>query len=259
LHGVNFQIAKRLELDKIKILQPKKDSLIKLSVFVPIKDTENIRDALFLAGAGSIGNYSNCSFITDGNGTYKAKKDANPYLGEIGKLHNEAENKLEVIFPYYLQSKVTSALLNAHPYEEVAYDLYPILNKDRDIGSGMIGFLKEDMDELSFMQFLKNKMDTACIRHSELLNKNIRKVAFCGGSGEFLLEAAIQNNADVFISADIKYHRFFDANKKLVIMDIGHYESEQFTIDLLVNFLTEKFSTFAIRFTEVITNPINYF
>lgn len=258
-HGVNYQISKQLELSNVKILSPKKNTLIKLSVYVPLKDTEKVRDALFLAGAGNIGNYSNCSFSSDGDGSYKANQDANPHLGEIDKVHFEKENKLEVILPFYLQSNVVSALLNTHPYEEVAYDLFPILNKDREIGSGMVGFLKDEMDELSFMSFVKDKMKTDTIRHSDLLNKKIRKVAFCGGSGDFLLEAAIQQNADVFISGDFKYHRFFDADKRLVIMDIGHYESEQFTIDLLVGFLTEIFSTFAIRFTEVKTNPINYF
>lgn len=258
-NGVNMKIASRLGLSKLKILSPKKNTLIKLSVYVPVSSLDTIKEALFEAGAGNIGNYSNCSFSSEGIGSFKANENADPHVGSINKTHFEKEAKLEVIIPSFLQSKVISALLNSHPYEEVAYDLFPILNKDKKIGSGMIGYLSKEMDESLFLKHLKEKMNTACIRHSELLNKKVMKVALCGGSGEFLLESAIQQNADVFISGDFKYHRFFDADKKIVIMDIGHYESEQFTIDLIVDFLTEIFSTFAIRFTEVKTNPINYF
>ena len=212
--GVNQQIAKRLSLKNLKILSPKKHTLIKLSVYVPKNEIETLREALFLAGAGHIGNYSDCSFSSEGKGSFKANQDANPHVGEINKTHFEDEVKLEVLVPSYLQSKVTSALLNAHPYEEVAYDLFPILNKDRTIGSGMIGELNEEMDAISFMDMLKKEMRTECIRHSELLTKKIKKVAFCGGSGDFLLESAIQQNADVYISGDFKYHRFFRCRKK---------------------------------------------
>lgn len=257
--GVNQKIANRLGLVDLKILSPKKESLLKLSVFIPKGAKEDVKEALFAAGAGNIGNYSHCSFSSSGIGSFKANDKASPFVGEKGEIHFEEEIKVEVVLPSYLQSKVTSALLNAHPYEEVAYDLYPILNKDKLIGSGMIGKLNEEMDEQSFLHYVKEKMNTDCIRHTSLLNKKISKVAFCGGAGDFLLESAIAKNADVFISGDFKYHRFFDSENKLIILDIGHYESEQFTIELLGDFLKEKFSTFAIRFTEVNTNPINYF
>jgi dinuclear metal center YbgI/SA1388 family protein len=258
-NGVNKKIAQKLELKNIRILSPKSDSLLKLSVFVPTEDTHKLRTALFKAGAGEIGNYSECSFSSEGMGTFKANENASPHVGEINKIHFEAESKLEVIFPSYLQSQVIEALLASHPYEEVAYDLLALNNKNNMVGSGMIGELSAETDELSFLKNLKKSMQTSCVRHSDLLGKKISKVAVCGGSGDFLLESAIAQKADVFISGDFKYHRFFDADNKLIIMDIGHYESEQFTIDLIVDFLTEKFSTFAIRFTEVKTNPINYF
>lgn len=258
-NGVNREIARRLGLKHLEILKPKSNSLLKLSVYVPIEHLEAVKNELFKAGAGNIGNYSHCSFTSEGVGSFRANENADPFVGNKNETHLEKEGRLEVILPQHLKSKVIAALLLSHPYEEVAYDLFPIQNKDQSIGSGMIGELEQEMDELSFMKFVKDKMKTKCIRHSELLNKKIRKVAFCGGSGDFLLESAKQQNADVYISGDFKYHRFFDADKKLVIMDIGHYESEQFTIDLLVDFLTEIFSTFAIRFTEVKTNPINYF
>ena len=259
LNGVNQKIADKLGLIDLKILSPKKQSLLKLSVFIPKGAKEEVKEALFESGAGNIGNYSHCSFSSNGIGSFKANENAKPYVGGKNEIHFEEEIKVEVVLPSHLQSKVVSALLNAHPYEEVAYDLYPIINKNKLIGSGMIGRLKEDMDEEAFLRFVKDKMKTDCIRYTTLLNKNVRKVAFCGGAGDFLLDAAITQNADVFISGDFKYHRFFDAENKLVIFDIGHYESEQFTIDLIGDFLKEKFSTFAIRFTEVKTNPINYF
>jgi dinuclear metal center YbgI/SA1388 family protein len=257
--GVNSKIADKLNLENAKILSPKRDSLLKLSVFVPTKDVEKIKNSLFSNGAGSIGNYSECSFSSNGLGTFKANKLAQPYIGEVEKLHTEEEVKLEVVIPSHLQSKVVSALLSAHPYEEVAYDLFPILNKHKTIGSGMIATLKSEMEEDQFLLYLKDKMNTKCIRHSPLRNKKIKTVAFCGGAGDFLLESAMAQKADVFISGDFKYHRFFDADNKIVIMDIGHFESEQFTIELLGDFLKEKFFTFAVRFTEVNTNPINYF
>ncbi len=256
--GVNFQIAKTLKLKDITILKAN-NKLLKLVVFVPNTHLNEVKEALYSAGAGNIGDYSNCSFYSEGKGSFKANENADPYVGEIGKTHIEEESKLEIILPSYLKSAVLSALFKIHPYEEVAFDLIPLLNNDPKTGSGMIGFLEEEIDERSFMDFLKKTMKTDCIRHTQLLGKKISKIAFCGGSGDFLLESAIHQNADVFISGDFKYHRFFDADNKIVIMDIGHYESEQFTIDLLVGFLTEIFSTFAIRFTEVKTNPINYF
>lgn len=257
--GVNGRIAEKLELENLSILSPKNNSLLKLSVYVPSANLEEVKNALFDAGAGNIGNYSNCSFYANGKGSFKANENANPFVGEINEDHIEVESKLEVVLPLFKKSKILNALFAAHPYEEVAYDLYTLINDDPSIGSGMVGYLKKEMDEKEFMKLLKKVMNTDCVRHSELLNKRIHKVALCGGSGDFLLESAISQNADVYISADFKYHRFFDAEKKIIIMDIGHYESEQFTIDLLVDFLTEIFSTFAIRFTEVKTNPINYF
>jgi dinuclear metal center YbgI/SA1388 family protein len=259
LNGVNQQIAKRLGLKNIRILSPRSNSLLKLSVYVPIKHLDSVKKELFDAGAGKIGNYSHCSFTTEGKGTFRANENASPFVGKKKETHIENEGRLEMILPQHLKSNVIAALLKSHPYEEVAYDLFPIQNMDQGIGSGLIGELENEMDEKSFLTFLKKEMKTECIRHSDLLNKNIQKIALCGGSGDFLLESAMQQKADVYISGDFKYHRFFDADRKLVIMDIGHYESEQFTIDLLVDFLTEIFSTFAIRFTEVKTNPINYF
>jgi dinuclear metal center YbgI/SA1388 family protein len=257
-HGVNKMIANRLGLKNTKILSPKTNILLKLSVFVPANHAEALRNSLFSAGAGNIGNYSSCSFNSEGEGTYKANKDAKPFKGEIGKTHIENEIKIEVIVPTFIKSEVVEAMLKTHPYEEVAYDLIPLINQYNLVGSGMIGELESPMNELTFLKLLKEKMKTECIRHTALLKKPIRTVALCGGSGSFLLPSAKAQKADIFISGDFKYHDYFDADNQLVIADIGHYESEQFTIELIGGFLIENFSKFAVRFTDVNTNPINY-
>lgn len=258
-HGVNKMIADRLGLINTNILAPKKNQLLKLVVFVPSTHAETVRNSLFKAGAGNIGNYAECSFNSAGEGTYKANEKANPYKGEIGKRHFEKEIKIEVVVPVYLKSRVISEMINAHPYEDVAYDLIAIENEISTVGSGMIGELAEPVDEKTFLKLLKTKMKTKCIRHTKLLNKPVKRVALIGGSGSFLLQQAKAKKADVFITGDVKYHEFFDAEDQLVIADIGHYESEQFTIDLIGGFLIENFSKFAVRFTEVNTNPINYY
>ena len=255
--GVNGKIADKLKLINRKILSPKQDQFLKLAVFVPLKDAEKVRKAVFEAGAGYIGNYSNCSFNVQGKGSFKGEHDSNPVIGKKGKMHFEDELKIEVILPAYKKDQVIENMINQHPYEQVAFDLYPIKN-DFDIGSGLIGELEKEMEPLLFLNNLKKVMQTECIRYTSLDKKKIKTVAVCGGSGSFLLTKAIQNKADIFISSDFKYHQFFDADNQIVIADIGHFESEQFTIELIADRLKENFSNFAIRLTDVNTNPINY-
>jgi dinuclear metal center YbgI/SA1388 family protein len=257
--GVNNKIAERLGLIKCRILAAKAGLLRKLIVFCPEKDVEKVSNAMFSAGAGQIGKYDNCSFSTAGTGTFRAGKNANPTVGQIGELRKENEVKLEVILPDYAQSKVIAAMKSAHPYEEVAYDLFVLSNEHQDIGSGLIGNLPRPLSEREFLSLLKEKMLTGCIRHTQFTGKEVSSVALCGGSGSFLLGNVIASGADVYVSADFKYHEFFDAEGRLLIADIGHYESEQFTMHLLHDFLTENFHTFAVRLTEVNTNPLNYF
>lgn len=257
--GVNRRIADKLLLVNQKILLPKEDMLIKLFTFAPSEQAEKVRSAMFEAGAGYIGNYSQCSFNALGTGTYKPMQGSDPYAGEVGKRHEEPETKIEVIFPKHLTGKIVSALIEAHPYEEVAYDLVPLLNKFDGVGSGMIGDLGEPVAELDFLENLKKVFSLSVIRHTILLKRHIQKVAVCGGSGSFLIQEAIRQKADIFISADIKYHDFFDADSKLVIADIGHGESEHFTIELLYDILKAKFPNFAIQKTGVNSNPVSYF
>ena len=257
--GVNFQICNKLNLKKIQILDSKTGELKKLVTFVPVNYQEKVRSALFEAGAGHIGNYNSCSYNLEGNGTFKALENANPFIGEINEIHTEKEIRIEVIFPKYLENKIISALIKNHPYEEVAYDIYKLDNNLKTIGAGMIGELETELDELSFLSELKSKFNLEVIKHTQLLNKKIKKVAVCGGSGSFLLEKAKQQKADIFITADIKYHQFFDSENQILIADIGHYESEVFTKDLIFDFINKKFPRFAVHFSKINTNPIKYF
>lgn len=259
IHGVNAKIAEKLGLNQTKILDKKTGSLQKLVTYAPQQYAEQIKNALFEAGAGNIGNYSECSFSLIGEGSFKANNMAKPFLGEIGQRHLETETRIEVILPAHLSSKIMHALQLAHPYEEVAYDFFTLLNENHEIGSGLIGNLPEPMDQNTFLAYLKEKMELNVIRYTNINNKNISKIAVCGGAGSFLLKKAIQQGADAFVSADFKYHEFFDAENHLMIADIGHYESENFTKSLISEMITKKFPTFAILLSKIDTNPVNYY
>jgi len=259
LEGVSGKMADMLGLKNISILSQKESTLKKLFTFVPVDKADQVRNAIFAAGGGYFGNYSECSFNAGGTGTFKAGKGADPYVGEIGKQHQEKEIKIEVIFPFYMENKIVAALKESHPYEEVAYDLLNLTNNYPVIGSGAIGELAVAIDETIFLAEVKKIFKVPMIRHTALLSRKIKKVAVCGGAGSFLIPKALAASADAFITADIKYHEFFDANNQLLIVDIGHYESEQFTINLLHEVLGQKFPTFAVLKTAVETNPVMYF
>lgn len=258
LNGVNSKISQKLGLINTRILSPLKGKLTKLVVFVPESDAEKVRQAIFDAGAGQIGNYSSCSFNAKGQGSFQANEGANPYVGEVNKLHFEDEVRIETIVPNHLAGRVISAMIKAHPYEEVAYDSYALNNTWENAGAGMVGELEQEIDALEFLKRVKVEFNCGSIRHTKVIKEKIKKVALCGGAGSFLLNNAIKSKADVFITGDFKYHQFFDAENKIVIADIGHFESEQFTKDLFYELLTGKFSTFAVHFTNVNTNPIKY-
>ena len=257
--GVNGVIAKKLNLQNTTILQPKNKMLRRLITFAPLDKAEHVRQAVFAAGAGHIGKYSECSFNSEGSGTFKAEQGADPYVGEEGKQHQEKEMKIEIVYPFYLETQVVKALINNHPYEEVAYDIFTMDNVHFGIGAGVTGELETAIEEQAFLQLLKDKFNAKGIRHTALLGRPIKKVAICGGAGSFLIKAAIREKADMYITADMKYHEFFDAEALLVLADIGHYESEQFTIELFHDLLVEKFPTFAVLKTGVNTNPVRYF
>jgi dinuclear metal center YbgI/SA1388 family protein len=257
--GVNGRIAGLLGLQHVSVLASRERMLKKLFTFVPVGSTDKVRQAIFEAGGGHIGSYSECSFNAEGFGTFRGDETTDPYAGKPGELHREKEMKVEVIFPAWLERRIISNLVAAHPYEEVAYDIVSLDNGSSAIGSGLVGDLAEPIDELLFLKKVKETFKLEVIKHTALLNRPVKKVAVCGGAGSFLISKALAAGADIFITADIKYHEFFDANGRMLIADIGHYESEQFTINLLQEFLEEKFPTFAVLKTEVITNPVRYF
>jgi dinuclear metal center YbgI/SA1388 family protein len=259
LPGVNDKIASQIGLINRRILLPKPGQLMKLFTFVPVDYAEKLKVALFDAGGGHIGNYSETSFSSEGTGTYKAGGGAHPFLGELGIRHQEKEIKIEVLFPAYLQQDLVKAMISVHPYEEVAYDLVPLANSFKQVGTGLIGELPEPVAEGIFLSQLKKAFRLKVIRHTPLFGRKESTIAVCGGSGSFLTGNAIAARADFYITADVKYHEFFDANGKIVIADIGHWESEQFTPELLVGILQANFPTFAVLKSEVITNPVKYF
>lgn len=257
--GVNAMIAEKIGLQNTKILSPKNATLSKLEFFVPKENTEDVLSAIHKAGAGQVGHYENCSFKVNGTGSFKANEASNPTIGKKGEQEFVDEDRIEVIFPTYLQGKVLNAMVKAHPYEEAAHYVYPIQNKNAQIGSGMIGDLEAPLDIESFLRHLKSSMNLNSIKYTALKKDKIQKVAVCGGSGSFLLRTAMAQGADAFVTSDFKYHEFFDGDGKTMITDIGHYESEVFTKDLIDGFLRENFTNIATYLTEVNTNPVKYF
>ena len=258
LLGTNSILAEKLGLKNIRALDPMPGRFRKLVTFVPKAQADKVRMAIFDAGAGHIGDYDQCSYNTEGQGSFRAGANTNAFVGEKGQLHFEEEVRIETIFPDYLEGKILRALLAAHPYEEVAYDIYKLENRSERLGAGIIGDLAEPADEMDFLKNLKEITTAGCVRHTQLRNKAVKKVALCGGSGAFLINKAKAAGADVYITGDVKYHEFFDADGQILIADIGHYESEQFTKDLLVSYIKEKFPTFAVQKSACNTNPINY-
>lgn len=256
--GVNNKIAERIGLQQTKILHPKDNTLVKLTVFVPIPDKDRLTEALFAAGAGSIGNYQECSFQQIGKGTFKGNDESSPVLGKKGERETVEEHRIEVMVQKHLLSKVIEEMKSVHPYEEVAYYASALINRNQEIGSGMIGQLKTPMPTHQFLDHLKSCMEPEVIRHTALCKDRISKVALCGGAGSFLLETAKAQDADIFISADFKYHDFFEANNEIIVADIGHYESEVFTKELLRDELSKTFANFAFHLSKVDTNPIKY-
>jgi dinuclear metal center YbgI/SA1388 family protein len=259
LDGLNALVLSKIGVAGCRILSPKKGLLIKLAVFCPVDHAENVRQALFDAGAGHIGNYDCCSFNLNGEGTFRASEKANPYVGEKNIIHIEQETRIEVVFPGYLESRILTALFETHPYEEVAYDLYPLLNSMSRAGAGVIGNLEEPCDEAEFLQRVKKSLNVPVIRHSPFLSRPVKTVAICTGSGSFLMPDAIRSQADVYLTADLKYHDFFGMENKMLLADIGHYESEQVVKEWLYAALIEKFPKFAFLISEVNTNPVHYY
>lgn len=255
--GVNHMIGEKLGAADMRILAPERELLRKLVVFVPTAHRDEVMQALFAAGAGQIGDYDECSFHHPGTGSFRAGAGTDPYVGQRGQRHYEDELRLEVILPHYRLTAVLQALEEAHPYEEVAYDLYPLENKHPQVGSGMLGRLPDPVYSLDLLQKIKEIFGGG-VRYTPLVHDQVQKIAWCGGSGSFLLPQAKAAGAQLFLTSDFKYHQFFDAENQIIVADIGHYECEQFTKDLVARKLGEKFPNFAVLLSETNTNPVNY-
>lgn len=263
--GVNKIFCDAIGLKNTKILVPKSQFIQKLVTYTVPENVEKLLNALFSAGAGKIGNYENCSYSSYGTGSYKGNEQSNPVIGNKNELIKADEVKIEVTFEAYLQKDILKVLFDNHIYEEVAYEVYQLQNLHQNIGLGMIGELEEVMPEKEFLEFVKHKMECGVIRHTNFLNKPIKKVAVLGGSGSFAIKNAIQAGADVFLTADLKYHDFYQAENKLILADIGHFESERFTKNYIVDFLKEKITNFApalskgrVVLSQINTNPVKY-
>jgi len=256
--GVNLKMASKLGLQNLKPLRPVAGKLLQLSFFVPLADKENVLNSIHLAGAGNIGNYSQCSFSTEGKGRFLPNENSNPSIGNVGKQEDVQELKIEVILPKHLKNKVLSALLASHPYEEVAYFITELENVWQDAGSGMIGNLSQAMTKNQLIDFVKQKFSVEMLRFTGTEKKSFKKIALCGGSGFFLLGDAVAQEADAYITSDIKYHEFFDSEGRLMLMDIGHFESEQFTSELIIEKLSNQFPNIAVLLSKIVTNPVFY-
>lgn len=258
-NGVSGILADKIGLTNQRVLSPEKSNMVKLVVFVPRSHITHVSDSLFKAGAGHIGDYDSCSFSTPGEGSFRALGNARPFVGKRGELHREPEIRLEVILSRHLKSIVIQALMESHPYDEVAYDLYALENENPFVGLGIVGELPDPVSENNFLANIKAQLGLSCIRHSGFLQQEVRKIAVCGGTGYDFLQQAISSGAQVYMSADFKYHQFFEAGDKILIADVGHYESEHFAKELIKRIVTKNLPNFAVHLSKINTNPINYF
>ena len=256
--GVNFKIAEKIGLKNTRILLPKENALLKLVTYVPYSQAETVRKSLFDAGCGCIGNYDSCSYNVMGEGTFRASEGTHPYCGSIGELHTEKETRIETVLPAYRKTEVIQALLSVHPYEEPAYDLYSLQNSWQQAGSGLIGELEQPETEIDFLKRIKKTFEVGCLKHNKLTGREIQTVALCGGAGAFLIPNAIRSQADVFITGEIKYHDYFGREADILLAEIGHYESEQYTKEIFYTIIRDLFPNLDIQMTRINTNPIKY-
>jgi dinuclear metal center YbgI/SA1388 family protein len=257
MNGVSFKIAEKIGLQNVKVLEPISDKLLKLVTFVPTEQATEVRRTLFEAGCGNIGNYDSCSYNLKGEGTFRANEGAKPFCGEVGQEHTEEEVRIETILPDFIKNSVTKALIKAHPYEEPAFDFYPVKNVWNQMGAGVIGELDEPMSELEFLKEIKKTFEVGCLKHNRLTGRLIQKVAICGGAGSFLIPKAV-GKADVFITGEVKYHDYFNYNDSILVAEIGHYESEQYTKEIFYSIIKEAFPSLEVTISKINTNPIKY-
>ena len=257
--GVSRVLAEQLGLKNLQVLQPLENYLRKLVVYAPLEAADKVRQAMFEAGAGCIGNYDACSFNAQGKGSFRAGESAHPYVGEVGEMHFEDEVRIETVVPKHVLNQVIAAMLKVHPYEEVAYDVFALENDFRQAGAGMVGEFDNPMEEVDFLSLVANAIGSPCLRHSALTGHLIQKVALCGGSGSPFIGDALRCGAEAYLTADIKYHDFFIPEGRILLVDGGHFETEQFTKVLICELIQKKFPKFAAEIAETNTNSVHYF
>ena len=262
--GVNDKLAEKLGLRKTRVLAPQSGTLARLITYVPHRPEDQqaevagrVLAALYAAGAGQVGQYANCSFQTPGTGTFTPGAGTRPLIGTPNQPETVPELRLEVLLPLHRQAAVLRALRAAHPYEEVAYELIKLENT-QEVGAGLVGELPAPMAPAAFRAMLKAQLLVPVVRHTAF-EREIRTVAICGGAGAFLIGAARAAGADAYVTGDVKYHEFFGAEGQLMLCDVGHFESEQFTNEVFSDLLTAGFGrTFAVLISETPTNPVQY-
>lgn len=257
-YGVSRKMAEKLDLQNVIVLVPLKEKFMKLVTYIPESHLDAVREAVFAAGAGVIGKYDSCGFVSQGTGSFRGDENTNPFVGKKGKLHFETEMRFETVLLSHLKNKVIKALIDKHPYEEVAYDVFALENNNFEFGMGCIGELPMALPESDFIKLVSDTFCSKGLRYSKPVGRELKKIALCGGAGASLLNTAILTGADAFVTADIKYHNYFDAENRILLIDSGHYESEKFTTEILYDLIIKKFPKFAVRFSKTNTNPINY-
>jgi dinuclear metal center YbgI/SA1388 family protein len=257
-NGVSRKMAEKIGLKNVRVLSPLKNKLLKLVTFVPDNYLDKVKETVFGAGAGVTGGYDNCGFYAQGTGSFRGNETTNPFVGEKGKVHSEKETRFETVFYSHMKEKVIKALVEAHPYEEPVYDIYLLENENIETGIGCTGELNEPMNEMEFLKLISEVFTVRCLKYSVPTGKKVKKAALCGGAGGLFINDAISAGADAYVTSDIRYHSYFETENQILLADIGHYESEIFSTEILHDLILKKFPNFAVRFSEVNTNPINY-
>ncbi len=260
--GTSFAIAEALRLKNVEFLRKSYEVDKKIVTFVPRLHTQKVRNAMAEAGAGIIGNYDYCSFGIAGTGSFRGNSAANPAIGTKGKLESAEEIRLEMIGKQWNTEKIVKAMIAAHPYETVAYDIYPLQNASTEFGMGIIGTLKQPMGLSSFLQLVKKQLNARVLRRTTALNNVVQRIAACGGAGGELVDTAIAQHADVFITADVRYHDFHHATGKITLIDAGHFETEHPVVNAVVRKLNTEIRKLGqripVRAAKTSTNPIYY-
>lgn len=256
--GVSWATGRRAGLTAMRTLVPQQGRLMKLAVFVPSAYSNAVSEALWNAGAGRMGNYDRCAYMTDGRGTYRPLPGADPAIGTVGQSHTEAETRIEVVFPTAISGRVVQAMLKAHPYEEPAFDLIPLANDITSAGLGVIGSLKTPMPASEYIAWVKQALGIGAIPYAGDARRMVHRVALCGGAGAEFIGNAIAAGADLYMCGDLKYHDFTTHADSIVLADIGHYESEQCTKEIFYDIIQKNFPNFATYYAEEDKNPISY-